>query len=131
MENYLNLKYFQFILDVKVKKEYEFNVKVYFVNNDYYVMIVILLYVFRVIVDNFEIVYDFVKKLIIEFIIVIVLENIVEMEENIKVGFKNIIRFIVKVNYRVDGLDYYLLSLNEEIGYDIILKDKIKKNIQV
>jgi len=131
MENYLNLKYFQPILDAKAKKEYEFNVKVHPVNNDYYVMTVTPLHASRATADNFEIVYDPVKKLIIEFTIVTAPENIAEMEENTKVGFKNITRSTVKVNYRVDGLDYYLLSSNEEIGYDIILKDKTKKNIQV
>lgn len=131
MENYLNLKYFQPILDAKAKKEYEFNVKVHPANNDYYVMTVTPLKASRATADNFEIVYDPVNKLIIEFTIVTAPENLAEMEENTKAGFKNITRSTIKVNYRVDGLDYYLLSSNEEIGYDIILKDKTKKNIQV
>ena len=36
----------------------------------------------------------------------------------------------VKVNYRWDGTDYYVLNSNEEIGYSIIQKEKAK-NIQV
>jgi hypothetical protein len=131
MENYLSLKYFQPILNAKAKKEYEFNVKGHPVNNDYYIMTITPLHASRATADNFEIVYDPVKKLIMEFTIVTAPENLAEMEENTKVGFKNITRSTVKVNYRVDGLDYYLLSSNEEIGYDIILKDKTKKNIQV
>jgi hypothetical protein len=80
--------------------------------------------------DNFEITYDPDKKLIFEFTINVLPGTIAESIDKTAVGSKNITRSVVKVNYRLDGLDYYVLSSNEEIAYDLILKDQVK-NIQV
>ncbi|MEO8239173.1 MAG: hypothetical protein ABI793_07900 [Flavobacterium sp.] len=131
MENYLNLKYFQPILNAKAKKDYDFNVKAHPVNKDYYVMSITPLDPSKKETDSYEIVYDPEKKIIIEFTIAVTPEDLSEIKDVNKIGYKNITRSIVKVNYRVDGLDYYLLSSNEEIAYDVTLKDKTKKNIQV
>lgn len=131
MENYVNLKYFDPLLDSNAKKEYDFITKGHPTNKDYYVMTISPLDKAKKAVDNFEIIYDPEKKLIIEFSIIITPGTISELVENKEEGAKNITRSIVKVNYRVDDEDYYLLSSNEEIGYDIVLKDKGVKNIQV
>ena len=56
--------------------------------------------------------------------------NLDKIDEKPVIGSKNIIKSIVRVNYRLDGSDYYVLSSNEEIAYDLTLKDRIK-NIQV
>jgi hypothetical protein len=82
-------------------------------------------------IDNYEIVYDPEKKLIIEFSIIVTPGTVADIEENKLIGAKNITRSIIKVSYRVDNEDYYLLSSNEEIAYDLVLKDKTTKNIQV
>jgi hypothetical protein len=130
MENYSNLKYFDALLDSKTKKEYNFTTKGHPNNNNYYIMSVVPLDNAKSALDTYEIVYDPEKKLIIEFSIIIEPAHLAEIEENEKTGSKNVTRSIVKVNYRADGLDYYVLSANEEIGYDLVLKDEIK-NIQV
>lgn len=130
MENYYNLNYLDPILDSKLKKEYYFIIKGHPSNKDYYVMFAKPIKISKKVMDSFEIVYDPEKRLIIEFMIVTTPETAAKIEDKTNVGAKNITRSLVKVNYRVDGLDYYLLSSNEEIAYDLVLKDKIK-NIQV
>jgi hypothetical protein len=131
MENYANLKYFDPLLDSKTKKEYEFTTTGHPNNKDYYIMSVTPLDKSKKALDTFEIIYDPTKKLIVEFSIIIKPGNLAQIEEQTKVGSKNVTRSQVKVTYRIDGEDYYLLSANEEIAYDLILKDQAKKNIQV
>lgn len=131
MENYLSLKYFDPILNAKAKKEYDFNVKAHPTNKDYYIMSITPLHTSKTTADSYEIIYDPEKKIIIEFTIAVTPEDLAEIKDINKIGYKNITKSTVKVNYRVDGSDYYLLSSNEEIAYDVTLKDKTKKNIQV
>ncbi len=131
MENYANLKYFDPILDSKAKKEYDFVTKGDPTNKDYFIMTISPLDKAKKAVDTFEIVYDPEKKLIIGFSIIITPGTIAELTEKKEEGAKNITRSIVKVNYKVDNDDYYVLSSNEEVGYDVVLKDKAVKNIQV
>lgn len=130
MENYSNLKYFDPLLDSKIKKEYEFTTTGHPNNKNYYIMSVTPLDKSKKAFDTFEIIYDPIKKLIVEFSITIKPGNLAQIEEQTKTGSKNITRSQVKVDYRIDGEDYYLLSSNEEIAYDLILKDQVK-NIQV
>ena len=131
MENYSNLKYFDPLLDSKTKKEYEFTTTGHPNNKDYYIMSVTPLDKSKKALDTFEIIYDPTKKLIVEFTIIIKPGDLAQIEEQTKVGSKNVTRSQVKVTYRIDDEDYYLLSSNEEIAYDLILKDQVKKNIQV
>ncbi|MTH14341.1 hypothetical protein [Flavobacterium sp. LC2016-01] len=130
MESYCNLKYFDPLLDSKTRKEYDFITRGHPNNKNYYIMAITPLDKSKKALDTFEVIYDPVKKLIVEFSIIITPQNLLQVEEQTKIGSKNVTRSIVKVNYRIDGEDYYLLSSNEEIGYDLILKDHIK-NIQV
>jgi hypothetical protein len=130
MENYSNFKYFDPLLDSKSKKEYDFTIKGHSTNKDYYVMSVTPLDKAKNAIDNFEIIYDPLLKLIIEFTISVTPSNLDKIEEKTKEGEKNMTKSFVKVNYRWDGTDYYVLSSNEEIGYSIIQKEKAK-NIQV
>ncbi|KAF2517717.1 hypothetical protein [Flavobacterium foetidum] len=131
MENYSNFKYFDPLLDSKSKKEYDFSIKGHSKNKDYYVMSVTPLDKAKEAIDNFEIVYDPEKKLIIEFEITVTPLNLDKVEEKTGNGDKNLTKSYVKVAYRWDGNDYYFLSSNEEVAYDLIAKDKPKKNIQV
>jgi len=130
MENYSNLSYFDPILDPKAKKEYNFTTKGHPTNAAYYIMSVVPLDKAKEAVDNFEIVYDPEKKLIIEFTISIAPGVVAEIVEKAAIGSKNITRSVVNVNYRIEGTDYYVLNSNEEIGYDLVMKDGVK-NIQV
>ncbi|MHC0448347.1 hypothetical protein ACWA1F_23290 [Flavobacterium sp. 3-218] len=130
MENYSNFKYFDPLLDSKSRKEYDFTIKGHSTNKDYYVMSVSPLDKAKEAIDNFQIIYDPLKKLIMEFTISVTPLNLDKIEEKTKEGEKNMTKSFVKVNYRWDGTDYYVLSSNEEIGYSIIQKEK-PKNIQV
>lgn len=131
MENYSNLSYLDPLLSPKAKKEYDFFTKGHPSNTDYYIMSISPRDKSKIAVDNFEIVYDPVKKVIMEFSITITPRTLAEKVDKIGVGAKNITQSVVKVNYRLDGLDYYLLSSNEEIAYDLILKDNKVKKIHV
>lgn len=130
MENYSNFKYLDPLLDPKAKKEYDFTTKGHSKNKDYYIMSVVPLDKAKEAIDNFEIIYDPEKKIIVEFTISVTPATLDKVEEKTKEGEKNITKSFVKVNYRWDGTDYYLLSSNEEIGYNVVLKDKTK-NVQV
>ncbi|MBP4137667.1 hypothetical protein [Flavobacterium geliluteum] len=130
MENYSNLKYLDPLLDSKTKKEYEFTTTGHPNNKDYYIMSVTPLDTSKKALETYEIIYDPIKKLIVEYSIIIKPANLIQIEEQTKLGAKNVTRSVIKVTYRIDGEDYYLLSSNEEIAYDLVLKDKVK-NIQV
>lgn len=130
MENYSNFKYLDPLLDAKAKKEYDFTTKGHSKNKDYYILSVVPLDKAKEAIDNFEIIYDPEKKIIIEFTISVTPATLDKVEEKTKEGEKNITKSFVKVNYRWDGTDYYLLSSNEEIGYNVVVKDKTK-NVQV
>lgn len=130
MENYSNFKYFEPLLDSKAKKEYDFTIKGHSKNKDYFVMSVNPLDKAKEAIDNFEIIYDPVKKIILEFTISVTPATLDKLDDKINVGDRNITKSFIKVNYRLDGDDYYLLSSNEEIGYTVIQKEK-SKNIQV
>lgn len=130
MENYCSFKYFEPILDSKAKKQYDYLIKAHSANNNYYVMTVAPLDKAKKGLDDFEIIYDPEKKIILEFTIHLSPMNLAKIEEKPANGSKIITRSFVKVNYRLDGLNYYVLSSNEEIGFDVILKNKVK-NIKV
>ncbi|QSW89800.1 MULTISPECIES: hypothetical protein [Flavobacterium] len=127
MSNYTDLKYFDPLLDPKAKKEYDFIIRGHDKNKDYYVMYITPLDKAKEAVDKFEIVYDPEKKLIIEFSIDITPQNLDKIEEKTAVNSKNITKSFIKVDYRLDGEDYYLLGSNEEIAYNLILKEGKKK----
>ena len=127
MKNYSDFKYFDPLLDSKTKKGYDFVIRGHAKNKDYYVMLVTPLDKAKEAVDNFEIVYDPEKKLIMGFTIDITPQNLDKIEEKTTVNSKNITKSFVKVDYRFDGQDYYLLNSNEEIAYDLILKEQVKK----
>ncbi|WP_347051685.1 hypothetical protein [Flavobacterium olei] len=130
MENYSNFKYFDPLLDSKSKKEYDYTIKGHSTNKEYYVMSVSPLDKAKEGIDNFQIIYDPVKKLILEFTISVTPASLNKLEEKTKEGEKNLTKSFVKVNYRCDGKDYYVLCSNEETGYSVIQKEKTK-NIQV
>lgn len=127
MENYCNLTYFDPILDSKAKKEYDFFIKGYPNNSDYYVMTITPIDSSTKEVDSYEIIYNPEKKLIAEFTII---SNPTRIERKSSIHSKNITKSIVKVLYRIENSDYYLFNSTEEIAYDIVLKEGMKK-IQV
>ena len=95
MKNYNDFKYFELLLDPKAKKEYDFIIRGHAKNKDYYVMYITPLDKAKEAIDNFEIVYDPEKKLIIEFKIDITPQNLDKMEEKTEVNSKNITRSFI------------------------------------
>ncbi|MEK8179855.1 hypothetical protein WMW71_05835 [Flavobacterium buctense] len=124
MQNYYNFKYLNPILDVGAKKKYDFIIKGYSANNDYNVMIVTPLDNNNDLRDDFSIIYDWKKKIIIEVSTVVSPTTIANIKEKKAVGSKNIYKSLFKTIYRLDGENYYLVSSKEEIGFERVDKNK-------
>lgn len=124
MQNYYNFKYLNPILDAVAKKRYDFIIKGYSANQDYNVMLVTPLDNNNDLRDDFKIIYDWKKKIIIEVSTVISPTTIANSKEKKAVGSKNIYKSLFKTIYRLDGENYYLVSSKEEIGFERIDKNK-------
>ncbi|RKS02663.1 hypothetical protein [Flavobacterium sp. 102] len=124
MQNYYNFKYLNPILDAVAKKKFDFIIKGYSANQDYNVMLVTPLDNNDDLSDDFRIIYDWKKKIIIEVSTVISPTTIANVKERKAVGSKNIYKSLFKTIYRLDGENYYLISSKEEIGFERIDKNK-------
>ncbi|WP_333875968.1 hypothetical protein [Flavobacterium sp.] len=124
MENYYNFKYLNPILEKSAQKQYDFLIKAYSANNDYNVMIVTPLDTNKELKDDYRIVYDWKKKLIIEAGSSVSPMTVASVKEKKALGSKNIYKSVFKNMYRVDGENYYLMSSKEEIGFERIDKHK-------
>lgn len=130
MENYYNFKYLNPVLDPKAKKEYDFLIKGYSPNKDYYIMTIIPLDEAKGLLDDVNVIYDYKKKIIIEATTFLNPSTVTKADEKTAIGSKNIYKSNFKNIYKFDGSVYYLVSSKEEIGFDLIEK-KGKKNIEV
>ncbi|WP_333599676.1 hypothetical protein [Flavobacterium sp.] len=130
MQNYYNFKYLNPILESGAKKEYDFVIKGYTNNADYNVMLVTPVEKTDELRDDFKIIYDSKKKIIIEVSSSISPMTLANVKDKTSVGSKNIYKSIFKTIYRIDNLNYYLVSSKEEIGFERIDKDK-KTDIEV
>lgn len=126
MENYYNFKYLNLLLEPKAKKEFEFLVKVYSSNKDYYSMTIIPTASAKGLLDDFTIIYDPKKKLIVEVSSFISPSTLAKIEDKTTSGSKNIYKSHFKAMYRMEGMNYYLVGSKEEIGYDKIEKGRAK-----
>ena len=130
MQNYYNFKYLTPILESSSKKEYDFLVKAYSKNEDYNLILITPLDNEKKMRDDFSILYDRKKKLIIEVSSFISPETIANNKEKNSVGSKNIYKSLFKTIYRAENSNYYLVSSREEIGFERIGKNT-KTNIEV
>lgn len=130
MEKYYIFTVLRPLLDVKSKKKYSFIVKVSPLNEAYNEIIASPLEGLGELLDDFKIVYDVKKKLIIEINTEVSSSTLAEFKEETGKGSKRIIRSVFKNNYRVDLNNYYLVSSKEEINYEVNLGNEIK-NIEV
>lgn len=130
MEKYYVFSALRPLLDVKSKNKYSFIVKVSPTNETYNEILVIPLEGSTELLDDFKIVYDVERKLIIEINAEISPASLAEVKEQTAKGSKNIIKSVFKTNYRVDLNNYYLVSSKEEINYEANLGNEIK-NIEV
>ncbi len=130
MENYYNFKYLNPILTAEAKKEYDFVIKVYSKNRDFNIISAIPIETAIGLLDNFSIIYDPKKKLIIEVSSLITPFVLTKMKEKTSNGSKNINKSNFKTIYKFQNGNYYLLSSKEEIAFEKIENDK-SKNIEV
>lgn len=130
MYNYYNFKYLNPILEGKAKKDYDFVLKSYAGNSDYDVMFVTPLDSETGLLDDFKIVYDRKKKVIIEVSSTLSPTSLAGVKDKTAVGSRNIYKSSYKNIYRFENSDYYLVSSKEEIGFERIDKNK-KTNIEV
>jgi hypothetical protein len=131
MENYYNFKYLEPILAERAKKDYEFVIKVYSANNNYNLISATPLDEGKGLKDDFTIIYDPKKKLIIEVSSIIAPSSLTRSKEKTAVGSKNIYKSIFKTIYRTDTQNYYLASSKEEIGFERVDKNNITTDIEV
>ncbi|MDI1317509.1 hypothetical protein [Flavobacterium sp.] len=130
MQNYYNFKYLNPLMEVKAKKEYDFVIKSYPANDDYYIMLVTPIDNVKELLDDFTILYDRKKKIIVEVNSFVSPTTIANMKDKTSLGSKNIYKSLFKTIYRLDNSNYYLVSSREEIGFERIEKDK-KTDIEV
>lgn len=124
MENYYNFKYLNVLLEPRAKKDFDFLLRAYSANTDYYIMTVVPFDETKALLDDFTIIYDKKKKIIIEVSSTISPTTFSKVEDKKSVGSKNINKSYFKTIYRFDGTNYYLISSKEEIGFERIDKDK-------
>lgn len=124
MENYYNFKYIVDITDIGGKKKYDYVIKSYSANQDYNIMIVTPIDNTKALRDDFRIIYDWKKKIIIEINTTVSPTTLSNVKEKKSVGSKNIYKSNFKVIYRFEGENYYLVSSKEEIGFERVDKNK-------
>ena len=123
MQNYYNFKYLEPITAKSSRKEYDFLIKSYTANQDYNVMLITPLEN-NDLKDDYKIIYDWKKKIIIEVNTMVSPTTIANIKEKKAVGSKNIYKSVFKSIYRLDGENYYLIGSKEEIGFERIDKNK-------
>lgn len=130
MEKYYTFKVLRPLLDEKSRKKYNFLVKVSSLDEDYNEITAIPLEGTTELLDDYKIVYDTKRKIIIEVKAEISPTTLSAAKEDNTKGVKNIARSFFKTNYRVDAENYYLISSKEEIHFNINTGNEIK-NIEV
>lgn len=124
MENYYNFKYLEPLLQPKALKDYDFSIKIYSSNKNYFLMSATPLETAKGLLDDFTVIYDPEKKMIVEVSSFVSPSTLAKIKEKNSKGAKNIYKSIFKTIYRIDGSYYYLLSSKEEIGFERIDKNK-------
>jgi hypothetical protein len=130
MENYYNFKYLDPLLDAIAKKEYDFVIKVFSKNKDYNVIVAIPNENASGLLDDFNIIYDPDKKLIIEVSSIVSPLVLSKQKEKTSNGSKNIYKSMFKTIYKLQNNNYFLVGSKEEIGFEKIEKG-LKKEIEV
>lgn len=126
IKNYYVFKYLNPILDSRAKKEYDFIIKSNASNEDYYTMLVTPIDEISGMRDDFKIIYDHKRKMIIEISTLVSPVTFSKVEENKSEGAKNIFKSAFKAIYKIQGDNYYLVSSKEEIGFTKTVKKQTK-----
>ncbi len=124
MENYYVFKYLNPLLDSRSQKEYDFIIKANPANQEYYTLKVTPMENTKGLRDEFTIIYDKKKKMIVEVSSIISPSTQAKVKDKKGDGAKNIYKSNFKTIYKIDGNNYFLVSSKEEIGYETIDKKK-------
>lgn len=124
MENYYDFKYLNPLLETGSKKRYDFMIKSYSANSDYNLMVVTPLESQKGLLDDYTILYDRSRKLIIEVSTIASPITLANVKDKKAVGSKNIYKSSFKAIYRIESFAYYLVGSKEEIGFEKIGKKK-------
>ncbi|MEO0058820.1 MAG: hypothetical protein RLZZ312_467 [Bacteroidota bacterium] len=125
MENYYNFKYLSAILDPSAKKKYDFVVKVFSKNKQYNVYSVQPLNDTDGLLDNYSIVYEPRRNLIVSVTTIIPATRIANYPKKTGSGSKNITKSQFKSIYKFDDDNYHLVSSKEEIAFEKIERKEI------
>ncbi|MES2411443.1 MAG: hypothetical protein V4535_08375 [Bacteroidota bacterium] len=124
MENYYEFKYLNPLLEHDSKSKYDFMIKSYSANSDYNLMVVTPVEGHKGLPDDYAILYDRTKKLIVEVSTVVSPITLANVKDKKAVGSKNIYKSSFKAIYRIEDSEYYLVGSKEEIGFEKIDKKK-------
>lgn len=126
--NHYVFSYLNPILDPKAKDKYYFLVRAYSANESYYLLTAAPLDNANGEVEEFKVVYDVKRNLIVE----VSGQMLPNKTKKMKSGLveKEIFKSVFKTTYRFDNDKYYLLSAKEEIGFEKPYKNQ-KKTIEV
>lgn len=130
--NYYEFKYLKKVVEAYSKKKYEYEVKTYAANPDYYLMNIRPIPTIDEYLPDYFVVYDYKKNIIIEINSSVLTE---------RYEFKGVTDFLVvkgkvfnsefNATYKFDGKDYYLANSKEEIGFITTNKKKVEERIEV
>ncbi len=127
MENYYNFKYLNPLLDAQAKKEYEFVIKVYSKNKEFNIINAVPTENATGLLDDFSIIYDPQRKLIVEVSSVVSPMVLSKMKDKKNKGSRNINQSSFKTIYKFQNNNYYLLCSKEEISFEKVEKDQNKE----
>jgi hypothetical protein len=127
MENYYKFKYLAPLLEPSAKKEFNFLLKGYSSNKDYYLMTATPVSENNKQQDDFSIIYDYKKKIIIEVNTSISPLSLAGSEKKQATSPKKIYKSNFKTIYRFENSNYFLLSSREEIGFDKKTKNSVNE----
>ncbi|MCZ8143702.1 hypothetical protein [Flavobacterium sp.] len=132
MGNYYNFKYLEPLLEARARKDYDFLIKSYTKNDNYYVMVINPLDPVKGFKDDYTILYDKKKKIILEVSSSVTPNAVANAPEKRSVGARNLYKSNYKNIYRYAGdQEYYLLSSREEIGFERVDKKDVRTEIEV
>ncbi|MEW5675235.1 carboxypeptidase-like regulatory domain-containing protein [Flavobacterium enshiense] len=132
INNYYEFKYLEKVVEAYSKKKYEYEIKTFPGNEDYYVMNIRPVPGIEEYLPDYFIVYDYKKNMIMEINSSVLTE---------RYEFKGVTDFLVikgrvftsvfSASYKFDGKNYYLSGSKEEIGFIATNKQKEEERIEV
>ncbi len=130
MEKYTSFSYLKPLLDPKILKHYEFLTKIPSSNKKYQIILATPLDSEKATFDEFEIIYEPEKKIIIQFIVRASPEKLSQLNEKSGESFKNYTKSSINISFKFDENQYFLTKAYEMIEFYTLKKD-IKKNYQI